>query len=82
MHSMSAVLLFLAAAAAAPTSASDGGGRPDVGASATATVSVRIVSGARIAMSEVQDDELPAIQASSIRAEDGNLRPARLVEFN
>ena len=82
MHSMSALLLFLAAAAAASDSVPNGGGSPDIGARATATVSVRIVSGARIAMSEVQDDELPAVQASSIRAEDGNLRPARLVEFN
>ena len=82
MSSMSAVLFFLAAAAAAPTPASDGGGRPDVGASATATVSVRIVSGATISMSEAQDEALPAIQPTSIRAEDGSLRPARLVEFN
>jgi hypothetical protein len=33
-------------------------------------------------MSEAQDADLPALQASSIRAESGELRPARLVEFN
>ena len=81
MHSMSALLLFLAAASA-PDSAVTNRLPAYVGDRATATVSVRIVSGARIVMGEAQDAELPAIQPSSIRAEDGSLRPARLVEFN
>jgi hypothetical protein len=79
---MSAMLLFLAAAASAPDASASPRTDTVAGARAAATVSVRIVSGARIAMSEAQDADLPAIQASSVRTEEGALRPARLVEFN
>jgi hypothetical protein len=82
MPVMSALLLFLAAAAGAPEATASGRSEPAPGAHATGSVSVRIVSGARIKMSEAQDSGLPAIQASSIRERDGSLRTARLVEFN
>ncbi len=82
MSSMSALLLFFAAAAGVPDATSVTGGERSIGARAIATASVRIVSGATISMSEAQNEALPAIQPSSIRAEDGSLRPARLVEFN
>ena len=82
MPSMSVFLLFFAAAAAVPDNASRAVGQRSVGARAEATATVRIVSGARVALSETQDSALPSLQSSSIRAEDGSLRPARLVEFN
>ena len=82
MPEMSALLLFLAAAASAPDATVSRRSEPAAGARATGSASVRIVSGARISMSDRQDAGLPAIQASSIRERDGSFRAARLVEFN
>ena len=82
MPVMSVLLLFLAAAASAPDAPSLRQSDAAVGVRATASVSVRIVGGARISMSDEQDAGLPALQASSIRTDGGALRPARLVEFN
>ena len=82
MPVMSALLLFFAAAANAPDASASPRTDTVAGARATASVSVRIVAGARISMSEAQDSNLPSIQASGIRREGGGLSPARLVEFN
>ena len=82
MFMMSAFLLFLAAATSAPDAPSVRRSNPGVGVRATASVSVRIVGGARVSMGEAQDAGLPAIQASIIRTDGGTIRPARLVEFN
>ena len=82
MNLMSDLLLFLAATAGAPDVSVSRRMDSVAGARATASVSVRIVAGARVSMSEVQDANLPVIQASGIRKEGGGLTPARLVEFN
>jgi hypothetical protein len=82
MPVMSALLLFLASAATSPDASVSRRSEPAAGARATGSVSVRIVRGAHISMSEVQDASLPEIQPSSVRERDGSLRAARLVEFN
>ncbi|QIK96984.1 hypothetical protein G7076_11630 [Sphingomonas sp. HDW15A] len=79
---MSVLLLFLAATASPQDVSAMRRSEAATGTRATASVSVRIISGARISSSESQDAGLPLIQASSIRTEGGELRPARLVEFN
>lgn len=82
MPAMSALLLFLAAAASSPDAASSRRGEPAASARATGSASVRIVSGARISMSGIQDSALPEFQSSTFRDRDGSLRAARLIEFN
>ena len=82
MSAMLTAFLLAAAAASGPDASATPRQSPSVGARATATVGVRIVSGARISMSEQQDSNLPALQQSSVRVEGGGLCPARLVEFN
>ena len=81
MAAMFLELLLLATATTASTTDS----RPDSGAYAGARaegrVAVRIVAGARIAAGESQHIALPALRDSSIRAADGSVSPARLVEF-
>ena len=81
MATMTIELLLLAAALAAPPSADRDTPASYAGARAEGRVAVRIVAGARIAASEVQDAALPPVQDSVVRAPDGSGSPARLVEF-
>lgn len=69
-------VLLVAAAAAAPSD-----GSRATGARAEGRVSVTILSGARVAAGEAQDEALPALRDSSIRNPEGEPVPARLVEF-
>lgn len=82
MPAMSALLLFLAAAANAPDAAESRRGEPVASDRATGSVSVRIVSGARISMSGERNSALLEFQPSTFRDRDGSLRAARLIEFN
>lgn len=82
MACMTFGLLILAAlAGAAPELPPGADHRAHSAARSQAYVGVRIVAGARISASEIQDDRLPTIQATSIRMADGRIRAARLVEF-
>lgn len=81
MATMTIDLLLLAAALAAPPPADRGGPQPYAGARAEGRVAVRIVAGARIAASEIQQASIPPLQDSLVRSADGSASPARLVEF-
>ena len=81
MATMTIHLLLLAAALAGPPPADSGPALPYIGARAEGRVAVRIVAGARIAASEIQDQALPRLQDSAVRTPDGTASPARLVEF-
>ena len=74
-------LLLLAAAATAVPADSRTASAHYTGARAEGRVAVTIVAGARVAAGESQDLSLPALQDSSIRAANGSVSPARLVEF-
>ena len=71
---VSAFLFAVASPAAQPGAAAQS-------ARAQATAAVQIISGARIAASERQDQGLPELVDGSVRLADGRSAPARLVEF-
>ena len=81
MATMTIELLLLAAALAGPPPADRGPAAVYAGARAEGRVAVRIMAGARIAASDIQDAALPPVQDSVVRAPDGSASPARLVEF-
>ena len=81
MAAMTTGLLLLAAAATFASPDSPTTAATYTGARAEGRVSVTIVAGARIAAGESQETSLPALRHSSIRAADGSVSPARLVEF-
>ena len=81
MAAMTFGLLLLAAAATPVSTDSRPQPAPHAGARAEGRVAVTILAGARISAGESQHAALPAIQDSSIRAANGSVSPARLVEF-
>ena len=68
---------LLAASAAGPAS----GGAPHSAVTATARASVIILSGAKVTLSDAPQPEGYKVNAAVITDQDGNRRPAKLVEF-
>ena len=72
-------MILLAAAAIAATAPATAPARP-VGATARATASVRIISGASISWGKASADQ-PKIRLTQVRGAAGDSQPIRLVEF-
>ena len=68
------VALALAASAPAPS-------RPSTAVTAVARASVIILSGAKVSLSAAPQPEGYKVNAAIITDQDGNRRPAKLVEF-
>ena len=81
MTAMIVELLLLAASTATSPEGSRSGPASYAGARAEGRVAVQILAGARVAAGEAQDSALPPVQDSSVRAANGSISPARLVEF-
>lgn len=74
-------MLWIAAAAAfAASPAQTGGWRPSSSA-AQATASIRIISGVELKLDAVENLGAPAAHESKVTTEEGQVRPARLIEF-
>jgi hypothetical protein len=81
MESVTSLMMFLLAAAAlaGSSSATLQSSRP-AAVVAEATVTVRIVSGVRLKFDSPTNEGAPPPHDSKVRTE-GNVRPARLIEF-
>ena len=74
-------MLWIAAAAAlAATPAQTGGWRPSAVA-AQATASIRIISGVQLKLDASENAGAPLAHDSQVTTEEGQVRPARLIEF-
>ena len=82
---LGSLVLFMAsvvsASAAPPAADSRPAFRPKSGASATATVSIRIVSGVRFGSDHVEGDRIASRRKALLTDAAGQLRGAELLEF-
>ena len=69
------------ASAAAPAADSRPAFRPTSGATATATVSIRVISGVRFGSDHVEGDRVASRRKSRLTDAAGQLRDAELLEF-
>jgi hypothetical protein len=81
---LASLVLFLASiapASAAPPAAKSADFRPASGATATATVSIRIISGVRFGPNHSDGDGIAARRKARLPDAAGQLRDAELLEF-
>ena len=79
------LVLFMASAASAsaapPAADSRAAFRPTSGATATATVSIRVISGVRFGSDHVEGDRIASRRKALLTDASGQLRDAELLEF-